>query len=75
LTHCQVYCLHLQAETAARILRVYRESLNPQTAGAYKSGLAAYEVRVEAYNRQRPAEVCAMAPWRYSPARASHLWL
>ena len=33
----------LQAETAARILRMYREGLIPQAAGAFKAGLAAYE--------------------------------
>jgi len=33
----------LQAETAARILRMYREGLIPQAAGTFKAGLAAYE--------------------------------
>jgi outer membrane protein TolC len=33
----------LQAETAARILRIYREGLIPQAAGTFKAGLAAYE--------------------------------
>jgi outer membrane protein TolC len=34
---------YLQAETAARILRMYREGLIPQAAGTLKAGLAAYE--------------------------------
>ena len=34
---------YLQAETAGRILRMYREGLIPQAAGAFKAGLAAYE--------------------------------
>jgi cobalt-zinc-cadmium efflux system outer membrane protein len=33
----------LQADTAARILRMYREGLIPQAAGAFKAGLAAYQ--------------------------------
>jgi outer membrane protein, heavy metal efflux system len=33
----------LQAETAARILRMHREGLIPQAAGTFKAGLAAYE--------------------------------
>ena len=33
----------LQAETAARILRMYREGLIPQAAGTFKAGVAAYE--------------------------------
>jgi outer membrane protein TolC len=33
----------LQAETAARILRMYREGLIPQAASTFKAGLAAYE--------------------------------
>ena len=44
LTHCQASCLFclLQAEAAARILRMYREGLIPESAGACKAGLAAY---------------------------------
>jgi outer membrane protein, heavy metal efflux system len=34
---------YLQAETAARVLRMYREGLIPQAAGTFKAGLAAYE--------------------------------
>ncbi|HEV2381471.1 MAG TPA: TolC family protein [Terriglobia bacterium] len=34
---------YLQAETAARILKMYREGLIPQAAGAFKAGIAAYE--------------------------------
>jgi outer membrane protein TolC len=34
---------YLQAETTARILRMYREGLIPQAAGTFKAGLAAYE--------------------------------
>jgi outer membrane protein TolC len=34
---------YLQAETAARIVRMYREGLIPQAAGTFKAGLAAYE--------------------------------
>lgn len=33
----------LQAETAARILRMYREGLIPQAAGTFQAGLVAYE--------------------------------
>ena len=33
----------LQAETSARVLRMYREGLIPQAAGTFKAGLAAYE--------------------------------
>jgi outer membrane protein, heavy metal efflux system len=34
---------YLQAETAARILKMYREGLIPQASGAFKAGVAAYE--------------------------------
>src|SRR5215472_6639480 len=34
---------YLQAQTAARILRMYREGLIPQAAGTFEAGLAAYE--------------------------------
>ncbi|HEV2175872.1 MAG TPA: TolC family protein [Terriglobia bacterium] len=34
---------YLQAETAARILKMYREGLIPQAAASFKAGLAAYE--------------------------------
>jgi cobalt-zinc-cadmium efflux system outer membrane protein len=34
---------YLQAETAGRVLRVYREGLIPQAAGTFKAGIAAYE--------------------------------
>ena len=34
---------YLQAETAARVLKMYREGLIPQAAGTFKAGLAAYE--------------------------------
>ena len=37
----------LQADTAARILRMYREGLIPQAAGTFKAGLAAYEANRE----------------------------
>ncbi len=33
----------LQAETAARVLKMYREGLIPQAAGTFKAGVAAYE--------------------------------
>jgi outer membrane protein TolC len=33
----------LQAETSARVLRMYREGLIPQAAGAFQAGVAAYE--------------------------------
>src|SRR6266516_6257087 len=34
---------YLRAETAARILKMYREGLIPQAAGTFKAGVAAYE--------------------------------
>jgi outer membrane protein, heavy metal efflux system len=34
---------YLQAETAARVLKMYREGLIPQAAGTFKAGLAAYQ--------------------------------
>ena len=34
---------YLQAETAARILKMYREGLIPQATGTFKAGIAAYE--------------------------------
>ena len=34
---------YLRAETAARILKMYREGMIPQAAGAFKAGVAAYE--------------------------------
>jgi outer membrane protein, heavy metal efflux system len=34
---------YLQAETAARLLKIYREGLVPQAASAFQAGLAAYE--------------------------------
>ncbi len=34
---------YLRAETAARILNMYREGLIPQAAGTFKAGVAAYE--------------------------------
>ena len=34
---------YLRAETAARILKIYREGLIPQAAGVFKAGVAAYE--------------------------------
>jgi outer membrane protein, heavy metal efflux system len=34
---------YIQAETAARILKMYREGLVPQAASTFKAGLAAYE--------------------------------
>jgi outer membrane protein, heavy metal efflux system len=37
----------LQAETAARVLRMYREGLIAQAAGTFKAGLAAYEANRE----------------------------
>src|SRR5207244_3489738 len=34
---------YLRTETAARILKMYREGLIPQAAGTFKAGVAAYE--------------------------------
>jgi cobalt-zinc-cadmium efflux system outer membrane protein len=34
---------YLQAETAAQVLRMYREGLIPQAVGTFRAGLAAYE--------------------------------
>jgi outer membrane protein, heavy metal efflux system len=34
---------YLQAEAAARVLKIYREGLIPQAAGTFKAGLAAYQ--------------------------------
>ncbi len=40
---------YLQAETAARILKMYREGLIPQAAGTFKAGLAAYEANRQGF--------------------------
>ncbi len=38
---------YLKAETAARVLNIYRQGLIPQAANTFKAGLAAYEVNKE----------------------------
>jgi outer membrane protein TolC len=38
---------YLKAETAGRVLNIYRQGLIPQAANTFKAGLAAYEVNKE----------------------------
>jgi outer membrane protein TolC len=46
-TYFDVRDQYLKAETAARVLNIYRQGLIPQAANTFKAGLAAYEVNKE----------------------------
>ena len=46
-TYFDVRDQYLKAETAARVLNIYRAGLIPQAANTFKAGLAAYEANKE----------------------------
>ncbi len=46
-TYFDIRDQYLKAETAARVLNIYRQGLIPQAANTFKAGLASYEVNKE----------------------------